>query len=219
MAENFWGSVIQGLLGAGGLFAASKVGQREISDEERAALNELASTTRQQRQFATAAVTPDDPMFKNLSGLMEERSKRDLAHSLNELMKRNRKEVSRGYGPLVNPARRDEARSQAISRGFVQAGESSRDEARRALLAASGSVGASAPGLAQQINILANRSADEAQHRAMLASGGFDILNAFRGNVFPTQQEDMRNDLVRSIISYNKRGGGGYGRGNQPSFV
>lgn len=207
MAENFWGSVIQGLLGAGGLFAASKVGQREISDEERAALNELASTTRQQRQFATAAVTPDDPMFKNLSGLMEERSKRDLARSINEMMKASRKERSRGYGPLFDPTRRDEGRSQTISRGFVQAGESSRDEARRALLAASGSVGAAAPGLAQQINILANQSAQEAQNRSMLASGGFDILNSIRAGIpaFQTESERMRDDLPRAIIERMRR--------------
>ena len=218
MAEGFWGSIIQGLLGAGGLALSAKIGQREISGEEKAALNELSATTRQQRQFATAAITPDDPLFKNLSGLMEERAKRDLAHSLNELMKRSRKEVSRGYGPLLNPARRDEARSQAISRGFVQAGEGARDETRRSLLAASGSVGAAAPALAQQINILANQSQQEAQRRAGLVSGGFDMLDALRANFFPTPQENMKGDLAKSIISYNNRGRD-YGRSYQPSFL
>ena len=214
MADTgFWGSVVQTLLGLGGAVLSSKVGKREVSGEERAALSELAATNRQQRQFATASVTPDDPMFRNLSGLLEEKSKRDLAHSLNELMKASRRERSRGYGPLINPERRDEARSQAISRGFVDAGISARDEARRGLLGASGAVGAAQPGLAQQINILANRSSEEAQNRAGTAAGLFDLLNAFRGNVLPTEREDLSNQVQRSVISRNL--GSRYGGNNQ----
>lgn len=116
MAFDF-GDVIDFGARAFGLFKLSQ--DRELPPAAR----EAEAAARAAREYADAALNPDSPQFKNLHALEEARVKRDLVASIEEIMRANRRAAATGrVGFSVNPERRDEFRSQAVARGFAEAG-------------------------------------------------------------------------------------------------
>ncbi len=162
--------------------------------KEPAVSREQADIARQAAEFAELSVSPDDPRFKNLLALFDERNRRANIQAIGDVFKQHRRSLARG-GPgfFVNPERRDESVAQALSRNFQLGAEGARNETRRAFLDASNASTGAASGLSDPAELAADY---EALNRENLASGieaGGDVLRSL-GDVFSTRRTWGRSD-------------------------
>ena len=85
---------------------------------------------------------PASPKYRALAGLYESFNRRAAIDAIEDILKANRRDVSRG-GPgfYVQPERRDESRSRALLYNFMLGRERANLQAQNALAASSGAVG------------------------------------------------------------------------------
>ena len=118
----------------GGFQLARAFGGRKASKSAKRA----RKTARQARRLAAAAADPTSPTFRNLAAQYDQENRRALIQGIDRIMRENARARARGdVGFGVNPERRDESRTQALARAFMQSREQARREARNTLLAAS----------------------------------------------------------------------------------
>lgn len=142
-----------------------------------------------------ASVDPNNPQFRNLAALFEERNRADAMQNIKRVMTQDARGRARGgSGFIVNPERRDEFRASSLNTAFMEAGQRGRDEARTALTGAAG-------GFAAGIPYDQSRSQQRGNQIVSGIGGLADLFNLFnfggQGQTFsptPSQQTAMNTD-------------------------
>lgn len=160
------------------------------------AVQQLGQDTQQANAMAAAAVNPNDPMYRNLLRLEEEKGRVDIARAVNEHLRQRKNMIRRlggqRYSSLFNPEREDEGLSRAIASEGAASGERARATTRDTLLAGAGKLQG---GLASTAN-LANLQTNQADRRrnfginvgtaigqGATALGNSDWLKALQGQL------------------------------------
>lgn len=94
----------------------------------------------QGNKFAAAAADPTSKMYQAAKAEAESPLRRQAINAADEMFKLSRRAQARGYGStMVNPERRDEARSKALMSAFEQASMIGGQQARERLQGAANS--------------------------------------------------------------------------------
>ena len=171
MAFNFLSAAADIVTAGAGLVGAFR-GRREP-----AVSREQADIARQAAEFARLSVSPNDPKFRNLLALFDERNRRANIQGIENIFKQHRRSLARG-GPgfFVNPERRDEAVAQALSRNFQLGAERARGETREAFLGASEAGTGAARGLSVPSFLAARYEGLNTKNLATGIEAGGDLM-------------------------------------------
>lgn len=114
------------------------VGVASLFDKERKpeGLDDFRMAAQRNRDISDQLMNPNDPRFLALAGQEEDKIRGDLSTALKELRTTDLRARARTGMGVLNPERRDESISQALSRGFADAKERARMNARNYLQAA-----------------------------------------------------------------------------------
>lgn len=121
-ATNNFGTDLGNLLkfgaGAQTLFNGTNIGnqQQQVAD-----INNLSQ----------AEYDPNNPLYKQIYGEERQQGQFDLADSINEAQKQNRKAQLLGRTPLFDPERGGETQFQALTQGYANNQEAARTRARQ----------------------------------------------------------------------------------------
>lgn len=178
MAFNFLSAAANLITAGAGLVGAFR-GRREP-----AVSREQAGIARQAAEFARLSVSPNDPRFRNLLALFEERNRRANIQAIRGLFMTDRRAKARGdVGFGINPERRDEAIAQALSRNFQLGAERARGETREAFLGAAEAGTGAARGLSVPSFLAAQYEGLRAKNLAGGIEAGGDVLRGL-GDLF-----------------------------------
>ena len=154
--------------------------------------------------YSNAAMNPESPYFKNVAAIEEEKNRENLIAAIRQMVVANNRAAARGtYGVGINPERADEARFQAISRGFQKAQQMAREQAREILMQAAGAQRDLASGYAGPTGVFGSYADANSQRRS-------DALGAIMkgieglGGIFGKKTEPQDSGQ-KSLL----RGGGG----------
>ena len=174
------------------------------------AAGQLDARATQANQMASAAVNPDDPMYRNLVALEEEKGRLDIARSVNELLRQRRNMMKRlgdrRYAAWFNPEREDEALSSSVAREGAAVGERARKTVSARLLGGATGVQQGLGATTNLANIQgqqdqARRSRNDAIYRGI---GGIGVSPEFQN-----WTKALNNRMVQESI-YGPPGGYSY---------
>lgn len=150
--------------------------------------------------YGTAAMDPSSPYFQNVAAAQEEANRANLIQSIQSIMQQNAKARAIGApGFSVNPERSDEARQYAVTRGYYNAQQLARQQARDILLSQSANMRQQANAYGPLNNIYGNyanyNSSQTAGGAQQIASGLGPVLqNIFGGSTDSTPKQYNFND-------------------------
>ena len=207
---GFFDSLGSFLGGVGGIasVAAPIIGGLKSRPKDAPATAQLGADTQQANQMAAAAVNPNDPMYRNLLRLEEEKGRVDIARAVNEHLRQRKNMVRRlgsnRYSALFNPEREDEGMSRAIAQEGAASGERARATTRDTLLAGAGRIQGGLSATAAQAGLQNQQNAAKNQSTANI----YNAVGQFGGNL-------ANNDWLKALqkqLQYNETYGapGGY---------
>ena len=136
------------LSGIGSLISAgSSLAGMLSRDRKPAGYESAVAMSDKYRDLTDALTNPGNPTFVRLRDEEKTRSRDALTQAINEIIMRNRRQITRGpVGLFANQDRRDESISKALTQGYqdedYRAGNKARDTIMRALGYAGGGIGA-----------------------------------------------------------------------------
>lgn len=133
-------------------------------------------------QIAAQLANPNDPGFLALAAQEEEKGRRDLIEALNQLRINNQRATARTGMGTLNPERRDEAISMATARGFMEAQDRARQNARAYLQQ---SLAANNAAAGQFFNAAQFQSGLDLQNQQIAQTNRRDTASGFQG-IFST---------------------------------
>ena len=179
--------------------AAPLIGGLKSRPKEAPAVAQLGADTQQANQMAAAAVNPNDPMFKNLLRLEEEKGRVDIARAVNEHLRQRKNMMHRlganRYSSLFNPEREDENVSRAIAQEGAASGERARATTRDTLLAGAGRLQGGLPATASLAQLQGQQDAARRQSTANI----YNTVGQIGGNL-------ANNDWLKALqgqLQYN----------------
>jgi hypothetical protein len=153
------------------------VGVASLFDKEKRpeGLEDFRLAAQRNRDISDQLMNPNDPRFQALAGQEEDKIRGDLASALRELRTTDLRARARTGMGVLNPERRDESISQALSRGFSDAKERARMNARNYLQAAAAANSGAMSGFAGLTQVNQGINQQNTSNRA----SGFNAM--FRG--------------------------------------
>lgn len=138
-----------------------------------------------------ASVNPNDPKFKNLAALFEQRAKQDALTGIQKAINQNARSKARGgVGFGINPERRDEAKYGAIAEAFMKAAQQGQQQAYTALSGAAG-------GYAPLVGYDTGRDDLLSQQIGAGAEGIAELINLFKSNPV-TLSGNLPSEIARN---------------------
>lgn len=131
-----WLKDIAGIASAGAGILGAFNAQREPKGAK-----DIGAASARANAIAEALSNPASPMFQNIAANERQVARDRLIESIGQIVRANRRAMVRnpqGPGFFVNPARRDEAVTRAISQGYENEGLRADERARGVLQAALG---------------------------------------------------------------------------------